>query len=540
MKLFNLYTDLGADSEGFELSLLNILSIALAIVLFAVCRMVDLGESVKLVLTVLSCAAALFNLIKAAALNIKNGRIISEALVIAIAVICLAAIQEFFPAFLAAILYQLIKLAESLVIDRKHALAYSTLNEMPDSPMGSTFKSFKAALKKPGRREELIAKFFRIYTPALLIVFLIISFIVPIFTGEWSASIKRGAAVLLWACPLGVFSMVTLGRFWASRQVFASGAYMKDSRTLETISSADTFICNKTCLLTEKEFYITDIKPKGMSESALISLVNAVEAGSFHPIAEALRRYSGLEKKDPPQDLKFTETPGRGITAYVGENIVYAGNAVMLFEHEIQCDVPDMPGIALHVAVNGSYCGYILFENRLRQDIYNPLEKLHSCGIKRLVLLSSDLRSVVRPIASSLNFDTVKAELSPENKLSSVEYLVSNANRGATVIYAGNGCAELAFSEKADVGVCIDAEANPEAMHECDISILQDSLNPLPELVSAAKTFTKRADFSIGVSLTARLAGLLLLIFGVITPVPAILLAFISSMFIIIMNSAKS
>ena len=111
-------------------------------------------------------------------------------------------------------------------------------------------------------------------------------------------------------------------------------------------------------------------------------------------------------------------------------------------------------------------------------------------GIRSTVMLTGDMRSMARPIASSLNFDLVKCELSPEAKISAIEYL--QASKGSQAAIAGVSCkaSEAELLSRADVGILFSALDVHHPLDVADISILDRDISRLPALYAIAKSMS--------------------------------------------------
>ena len=159
----------------------------------------------------------------------------------------------------------------------------------------------------------------------------------------------------------------------------------------------------------------------------------------------------------------------------------------MMAEHGIPCEAPSIPGTAIHVAVDSRYLGHIVLEDALRDSAFDVIEELRAEGVGTSVLLSGDVHSAARRIASSLNFDLVKAELTPQEKCSSVEYLMSNRNVNTTLAFVGDGVCDADALKLATVGIALGCFDKPEALEAADAAILNRELRTLPKLYRLSK-----------------------------------------------------
>ena len=388
------------------------------------------------------------------------------------------------------------------------------------------YSSFASSISRTSVYGDKVIRVYNILYPVILGISLLFGVIIPIFSHNWVTGIRRGAAILVCACPAGILGLLELCVFVGVRRIFASGAVIRDGRLLDKFSRLDTFVCNKTGTLTKKDYRVIEVMPVGYSgddpcavndplADRLLDIMLRAESISVHPIAIALRKYCGVPENISVGNMEGEEIPGRGISAVIEGDTVYCGNASLLFSHGINCMVPATPGNAVHVAVNGVYMGYVVLENDAREGNFDAMEKLRSCGVRNFSLISSDLRSVVRPIAASLSFTNVKAEVSPEEKPKSVAYLAGAKTFNRTIAFLGNGSDELDSAAKADISAASDVLWNEKAWNSSDVSIFSEGIEKFPDVISAGYSSMQISRYSMAVNLAARGLALLLAMIGV-------------------------
>lgn len=389
------------------------------------------------------------------------------------------------------------------------------------------FSSFSSAIKSQSEEGSLIQKIYNIYYPVIIALAVVFGIIVPLFGREWAEGARKAAAVLMCACPAGVAGTLDLCRFAGVRGVFASGAVIRDGKLLSRISNLESFVCNKTGTVTEKTYRVAEVIPAGYSSEnppptdceemeRLLSTALISECRSSHPIALAMREYCGKSIRDPGERLITDEIPGKGISAFLDSDSLYCGNAALLAEHGISCPVPETPGTALHVAFNDRYLGYIVLSNNVRPGNYDALERLRSLGIKNLSLLSSDLRSIVRPIAASSSFSNVRAELSPEKKKGAVRYLMGAKAQGRTLAYLGNGSDELECASLADVSVLSGVLYDEEASSAADVAVFSEGISGFAEAAAAGDASVQISGMIMWTNLASRAVLTVLAVSGTV------------------------
>ena len=392
------------------------------------------------------------------------------------------------------------------------------------------FASCSSAVEPETEESKIMSTAFSFLTPFMLALALLLGLIIPIFTKNFSVGLHNATLCLLIACSSAYLSSISAAVYSAVEKTVSSGSVIKSSSVFSKLSRLSTFICNKTSTLTESDFIIEDVCPEGVSIDNFLSVFTKIEAASKHPAAEAMNKYCGLEKPEPIAGLTTVELPGKGIVASLSGNSIIAGNAALLNEYAVSVPEARPQGIPVYMAINGSYCGYILFSNKLRSGAFDCFEKLRKLKVGSLVLLSSDLRSNASPIGKSLGFSTVRAELSPEEKLSFVEYVKSNSPERACTAYMGNSDLEKIPSEAADVSVCCDALGNESCLSFADVAILGSGISAFPEVLKAAKSCSLLGKSSLAALAAVKLALIIMLFIPASSVAAAALIQFLPAL----------
>jgi len=366
------------------------------------------------------------------------------------------------------------------------------------------------AAEKPGAAYGF-QTFVSLVQPVLAALGLILAFIVPIFTGSWQTGIYRGMLVLAVASVNPVAATVRLAYACGVYRAALRGTLFKGGSALDRLAGASTMIFSKTGTLMEPDYTVTDVCPVELTPEKLLLVAALAEGDSVHPIASALRQ-AGRIGLTHSKDVKILEeVAGRGISSLFGTKHIYVGNAAMMEEHGIAIDPPNQKGLILYVAINNDYAGYIVLQDHQRDSAFDTLEELRILGIKSMVMLTGDLRSNARPIASSLNFDMVKCEMSLEEKAAAIDYLEESKGSSSAIAYVVHQEDELELLSHADLGIAFDVLHSRKAMEKADILLMGDNI----ALLSAAMRAAKRSVSAAWINLAALLGlKLLLLILG--------------------------
>lgn len=346
----------------------------------------------------------------------------------------------------------------------------------------STAARIMELLENPGGyksgQESLAARFSGYFTPAAALAAVLTAVIPPLFGGEWLPWLRR-ALVLLAISGAGSLAVsVPLAYFGGVRNAAGNGVLIKGHNDLESLTKSRTMIFCKTGIITEGQYSIVDVFPEpGVSEQKLLKIAAAAERNSRHPIARLLRAEAGAPGDEG--EFRAEELPGKGVSAYLGKSHVYVGNAVLLEERGIRYAVPGRPGIAIHVAVDDRYWGHIIVADKIKDGAFDTLETLRHHGVSNMVMLTGDVLAVSKPVASSLDFDMVKAGLLPEAKVAATEYLLATKADEAVLSFVGDGELDAMALNRADLGIAVGALGSDEALENAGIIIMSDDIRKL-------------------------------------------------------------
>ena len=383
-------------------------------------------------------------------------------------------------------------------------------------------------------QESFIRKFISVYTPSMLALALVLAVVVPMFNAEWLEMLRRAAIVLICACPSAAVLSVSLTYIKSIGAAAKLGIFVKGEDCIESMAMAETMVFDKTGTITEGRYVITDVFPVNMTERELLTTAASAEVFSRHPIAYALREAVGIRSAKDMKVTQVEEIPGRGVSAIVGDELVYVGNTALLEEHGISCELPSRSGAAIHVAVDGKYCGHILVADRIRSGAFDALESLRVQGIKKMVLLTGDVLSVARPLASKLNFDMLRAELKPEDKLSALAYLMSNKGSKSSVAFVGDGYNDRALMERVDVGIAMGALGSEAAFISADVLVMDRDIRKLPKAIGISKLASHISLENIAAGICVNLAAAVLGAAGILSVTAAVIACFAVSAAVLI------
>ena len=374
-----------------------------------------------------------------------------------------------------------------------------------DSMISKIIQMTRDAAQNKSRTEKFITRFARYYTPAVVLLALVIAAAPPLLGyGTYAEWLKRGLVFLVISCPCALVLSVPLGYFAGIGAASRNGILFKGSNCIESFSSAEIAVFDKTGTLTEADLYVSAIYASG-DEEELKRYLYIAESGSSHPIAQAIK-----EEFECDIDLSLIqscrELPGRGVEALYDGIEIKAGTAAFAGSG----NVSEEDGTMVYVSAGEKYLGWIQLSDRIKPGAKEALEQLKAAGIKRTVMLSGDSEVSARRAGEEIGIDEVYAQLLPEDKLNVYKNLKAEGSR----LYVGDGINDAPVLAAADIGIAMGAAGSDAAVEAADVVIMRDNLDALADAVRLSK-YTKMIIFqNIGFVLAVKLFFLLLGAFG--------------------------
>jgi len=297
-------------------------------------------------------------------------------------------------------------------------------------------------------------------------------------------AIVNAVAVLIIACPcaLGLATpmsvMVGIGR--GAR----AGILFRDAESLELLATVDTLVVDKTGTLTEGRPRLVAVEPLGEhSESQMLGLAAAIEAGSEHPLTTAvLAAYRERAEAPVPEAEGISIEPGMGLRGRAGGQDVVLGNQRLMHHLDIPLDDADeaarqhrqLGRTVSWLAIDGMVAGRIVVEDPIKETTAAAVAELKRDGL-RIVMLSGDARGTAQAVADRLGIDDVMAEVSPDDKGEAIRQLQRD---GHTVAMAGDGINDAVGLAEADVGIAMGTGADV-AMEAAGITLVKGDLSAI-------------------------------------------------------------
>lgn len=397
----------------------------------------------------------------------------------------------------------------------------------PDTTFGRVLRLVEEAGASRGRMQRLADRFSAWYLPVVLGV--------AAGTLALGGGPLAAAAVLVVACSCAFALATPVAVLAAAGAAARHGILIKGGRFIEALARADVLLIDKTGTLTLGQPQVARVEPAdGWSAPDLLTLAAAVEAGSSHPVAAAVRAAARERGLLPPAVEDFEEVPGHGVRARVDGRWVWVGRP-----DRLGFDLAGSPGqtVLAVVAEDGGgrkLCGLVRVSDSLRPEVPEALRLLRAAGIRHIELLTGDRPEAAAVLAGPLGIP-YRAGLMPEDKLAAVNYYRA---RGHTVVMVGDGINDAPALAAADAGIAMGAVGSALAIETAPVVLLREDWRLIPEAIHLARRTVRVIWLNLLLTGLYNLGGLSLAAAGIL-PVPLAAAAQFIPDLLILGNSAR-
>jgi Zn2+/Cd2+-exporting ATPase len=430
-------------------------------------------------------------------------------------------------------------------INGQGALQIKVVNPATDNTISRLVRMVEEAEEKRAPAQRFIDQFARYYTPAIVLLALLVIVIPPLFFGQpflpsganqgW---LYRGLTLLVIGCPCALVISTPVSIISAISNAARHGVLIKGGSYLEALSHIKALAFDKTGTLTAGKPSVVAVRsvnddpiahaqPETCQNcSDLIALAYAVEQSSEHPLANAIHIESslrGVENRYPAAEM-VTALSGMGVSGSVdGRRIMLGSHG--FFDKNIPHPLEDCEAASLDaanghtpllVSDSGKYMGTITVADTLRESSVETIKQQKALGINNLIMLTGDHEDAARRVAEKTGVTDVRAGLLPEKKVEAVHKLMQEYG---TVAMVGDGINDAPALASSSVGIAIGAAmgGSRHAMETADIALMQPDLHSLPFAIRLSKTAMRTIYINFTFALAVKLAFFILALMGLTT-----------------------
>ena len=406
-------------------------------------------------------------------------------------------------------------------INMTGVLRIQTTKEFGESTVSKILELVEDSSSHKSKSEDFIAKFARIYTPAVCYSALALAILPPVvrmlFMGlaaEWGVWIYRALTFLVISCPCALVISIPLSFFAGIGGASKEGVLIKGSNYLETLSQVKYVVFDKTGTLTQGVFEVSGVHHSNMDDAKLLEYAALAECSSSHPISKSLQKAYG-KPIDRSRVTDIEEISGKGIRAKVDGHDVAAGNAKLMKLLNISYNDCHSVGTIIHMAIDGKYAGHIVISDVVKPHSKEAIAALKQAGVEKTVMLTGDAKRVAEQVANSLGLDDVYSDLLPSDKVSKVEELLRVKSAKDKLAFVGDGINDAPVLTRADIGIAMGAMGSDAAIEAADVVLMDDDPMKISKAIKISRKCLNIVYQNIVFALVIKFACLALGAFGI-------------------------
>ncbi|MFR4953052.1 MAG: heavy metal translocating P-type ATPase [Lactobacillus paragasseri] len=375
-----------------------------------------------------------------------------------------------------------------------------------DTTFGKIIEMVEEAQDSKSHTEKLINRFSKYYTPAVLVIAIIVGLITRDF--------KLTITVMVLGCPGALVIGVPVSTVAGIGNGAKNGVMFKGSQVMDAARKVDEIAFDKTGTLTVGHPEVNKIEVLSGNKDEIINLAANIESQSNHPLAKAMAKLS--EQKIDQIETKTVK--GNGMIADLDREKYYLGNLALIEENtfansKLTQVVNKLSNLGNSVVVlansNQSKLAVFGIKDRLRPEAETALRQLKQLGIKKLIMLSGDNQETAQQIAADLPIDEIHGQMLPADK---AQFVKKEQENGHHVAFIGDGINDSPALANADIAIAIGSGTDV-AVDVSDIVLVKNDLRKIADALSISKRTVLNMNENIGIALLT----VLLLFIGLFT-----------------------
>lgn len=407
--------------------------------------------------------------------------------------------------------------AGSLAADR--VLRLEVVSEPGNNAIDRILHLIEEAESQRAPIERFIDRFSRWYTPAMMLVALLVVLVPPLAFGQsWDEWIYRGLALLLIGCPCALVistpAAVTSALAAATRQ----GALIKGGAALERLAHIDTVAFDKTGTLTLGKPQLTElVSLNGQPETELLALAAAIEQGSHHPLARAVVANATEQGLTLAEARDLRALPGMGVEGRInGEQwqlLAPSRVAALNMEQQTRIGSLERQGKTVVVLCQSSDAqalpvALLALRDQIRPEAAAALQELNRLGLNSIMLTGDNPRAA-EAIATELGMGW-RAGLLPENKVEEIAKLASTRK----VAMIGDGINDAPAMKRASIGIAMGGGTDV-ALETADAALTHNQLGGIAAMIRLSRAALANIHQNIALALGLKAIFLVTSLLGI-------------------------
>ncbi|WP_375312232.1 heavy metal translocating P-type ATPase [Bradyrhizobium sp. A5] len=358
-------------------------------------------------------------------------------------------------------------------------------------------------------------------------VFLAMTVLIAAAAWFFTGDPVRAVAVLVIATPCPLILAVPVAIVSGLSRAARHGILIKGGKAIEALARINSLVLDKTGTLTDGRAKVVAVNVSANADpDDVLRLAASLDQASKHIIAQTIVAEAQSRQLKLTIPSSVAETPGEGVQGVVeGQSVAVGGvrfvtsKLTQAVENSVQPS-RDAGAATVAVAIDGHMAGEIRLADELRSGTQFLLQRLRTLGVQRIVLATGDRREVAEAITAGLDIDSVRAGLTPDQKV----LVVLSERKNGPVMMVGDGVNDAPALAAADVGVAMGARGATASAEAADVVILVDHLDRIVPAIEIARRSRFIALEGVFAGMGLSVIGMVAAALGYLTPVQGALI----------------
>ncbi len=345
----------------------------------------------------------------------------------------------------------------------------------------STLSSLERLIERAARDKPALARLADRIAAGFVLGLLV--FALAVFVVWWWIDPPRALpiaiAVLVVSCPCALSLATPAALAAATGALTRAGVLVASGHALEGLATCTDAVFDKTGTLTRGQPEVVETRVFGdWTPARALGVAAALEAGSAHPLARALRAAAAQPLGSVSQ---VHLEPGHGVQGRVDDTEYRLGSRDWCAVWT-PCERGEHPDTEVWLVTREGACARFRLADRPREDAAAAVAAVRALGL-RTHLLTGDHEAPAREVAGALGLDELRHGATPADKLSYVRQL---QGQGRRVLMIGDGVNDAPVLAAADVSLAV-GEATALARTAADTVLLSGSILRVADLLTMAR-----------------------------------------------------
>ncbi|MBO5933907.1 MAG: heavy metal translocating P-type ATPase [Clostridia bacterium] len=394
-----------------------------------------------------------------------------------------------------------------------------------DTALSKILRLVEEASSSKAPIAKLADKVSGVFVPSVMIIAVVTFIVWMAVKKDFTVAFDLAISVLVISCPCALGLATPTAIMVGTGRGASAGILIRSAESLETAHKTDTVVLDKTGTVTEGKPVVTDIvTASGVSREELLTFAYSAEKLSEHPLSQAVSEKAESMNISLKPASDYENIPGRGMTAKINGDRVFAGNILLMRDNNIDVSAYEKTSdmfssqgkTPLFFALENRFLGIIAVADTIKETSAKAVADFRKMGID-VIMLTGDNEKTAKYIAGKAGIDKVISDVLPDGKEAVIRQLQAENKKVAMI---GDGINDAPALTRADVGIAIGAGTDI-AIESADIVLMKSDLNDAVGAIKLSRAVIRNikqnlfwAFFynTLGIPLAA---GVLLIPFGI-------------------------